>query len=225
MLLKRMANSRFMPNAHVFAGGAVDATDGSAASYAACAGVDDVEASLRLRLPADGLQFFVAALRETFEESGLLLAYEASGKFVDFDAWDEKTLQGLRADVNAGETDLATLCGSHGWRLAAGEILYYGHWITPVGLSRRYDTRFFIGRAPPGQRACVANVANDEMSELTWRTAVDALNEHDAGRLLLMTATRTLLEEISVFGDIDALFAAARGKRDIQPVMPVLPPS
>jgi 8-oxo-dGTP pyrophosphatase MutT (NUDIX family) len=223
LLLKRMANSRFMPNAHVFAGGAVDAADRSAASYAACAGIDDLGASRRLGLPADGLQYFVAAIRESFEESGLVMAYEAPDRFVDFSAWTEQSVQALRASVNAGETDLATLCGSHGWRLAADEISYYSHWITPAGLPRRYDTRFFIGRAPPGQRASVANAANGEMSELIWRTAADALSDHKAGRLLLMKATHTLLQEISTFGDMDALFAVARSQRDIRPVMPVMP--
>jgi 8-oxo-dGTP pyrophosphatase MutT (NUDIX family) len=223
LLLKRSANSRFMPNAHVFAGGAVDSADGSAASYAACAGIDDLEASRRLGLPADGLQYFVAAIRESFEECGLLMAYDASDQFVDFSAWSEKSVQTLRAGVNTGETDLATLCGSHGWRLAADEISYYSHWITPLGLPRRYDTRFFIGRAPPAQRASVANAANGEMSELVWRTAADALSDHEAGRLLLMRATHTLLQEISTFGDMDALFAAARSQRDIQPVRPMMP--
>src|ERR1700749_1840121 len=83
LLLKRGERARFMPNAYVFAGGALDLNDESADVYALCQGLDDGLASELLELPCNGLRFFVAAVREAFEECGLLLAYDERGKIVD----------------------------------------------------------------------------------------------------------------------------------------------
>src|SRR5579872_1610084 len=83
LLLKRGEHARFMPNAYVFAGGALDLDDESGAVYALCQGLDDGRASERLNLPSNGLRFFVAAVREAFEECGLLLAYDPRGEVVD----------------------------------------------------------------------------------------------------------------------------------------------
>ncbi|HEY2145869.1 MAG TPA: hypothetical protein VGH12_07370, partial [Steroidobacteraceae bacterium] len=86
LLLKRGARAKFMPNAHVFAGGAVDASDASDEIYGLCSGLDDGRASERLGLPSAGLRHFVAAVREAFEECGLLLAYDSSGRWVNLAA-------------------------------------------------------------------------------------------------------------------------------------------
>src|SRR5882762_4510663 len=83
LLLKRGEHARFMPNAHVFAGGALDTNDEDADVYALCKGLDDAGASEKLQLSSNGLRFFVAAVREAFEECGLLLAYDSHGEMVD----------------------------------------------------------------------------------------------------------------------------------------------
>jgi 8-oxo-dGTP pyrophosphatase MutT (NUDIX family) len=218
LLLKRNAQARFMPNAHVFPGGAVDPEDGSPSAYASCVPMTDVQASRRLNVDSNGLQFFVAGIREAFEECGLLLAYESSGQVVALENMADDQLHTLRMQLISGDLDLATLCRTHGWRLAADSIGYISHWITPTSKSRRFDTRFFVGRAPAQQRA---SFAGTEMSQLLWRTATDALAEHNAGEILLMRATHTLLTEIAAFDDVDALLAHARSERDILPIAPV----
>src|SRR6202042_3535013 len=83
LLLKRGEHARFMPNAYVFAGGALDPQDESAEAAELCQGLSDRDASERLQLPSNGLRFFIAAVREAFEECGLLLAYDARGELVD----------------------------------------------------------------------------------------------------------------------------------------------
>src|SRR5271156_4623526 len=88
LLLKRGEHARFMPNAYVFAGGALDLGDESADVYALCNGLDDGLASEQLELPSNGLRFFVAAVREAFEECGLLLAYGSRGGIADLSSWD-----------------------------------------------------------------------------------------------------------------------------------------
>jgi 8-oxo-dGTP pyrophosphatase MutT (NUDIX family) len=217
LLLKRGSAARFMPEAYVFPGGAVDPADSTPEVYALCAGPGDAAASLSLRLSADGLKFFVAAVRETFEECGLLLVTDADGRVPDLGGWETDRLAALRASLGHEYAGLAALCAAHGWRPAVGLLTYFAHWITPQGLPRRFDTRFFIARAPANQPVCLVG---EEMSDLLWVPASDALREQAAGRLKLMLPTRTLLAELAAFDTVGALFAHARAARRIEPVMP-----
>jgi len=220
LLLKRGEHARFMPNAHVFAGGALDPQDEGVETQDLCEGLDDKRASERLQLPVNGLRFFIAAVREAFEESGLLLAYDAQGEMVDLTTWDEARLRETRLQLSAGQTNLAALCRAHGWRLAVDKLAFFGHWITPPS-RLRFDTRFFLSLAPLKQKVFLAG---NEMSELVWHTAAEALSEHASGRLLLMYPTRAILKEIAEFPDIDALFDFAGRPRNISAITPVLPP-
>lgn len=220
LLLKRGEHARFMPNAHVFAGGAVDLRDEGADVYALCEGLDDARASEKLQLPSNGLKFFVAAVREAFEECGLLLAYDGHGKLVDLSAWDEGRLRETRLRISTGQLGLTELCRSNGWRIAVDKLAFYSHWITPPG-RLRFDTRFFLCAAPALQ---TASLAGNEMSELVWRTAAEALSEHASRKLLLMYPTRALLKEIAAMRSIDELFDYAAQPRAIEPITPVLPP-
>ena len=219
LLMKRSAGARFMPNAYVFAGGAVDNADSSAEVYALSRHLDDRQASDTLELPDHGLAFYVAAIRETFEECGLLMAYDEAGALVDLSRWTDAQLHHARSEVGSGATGLADLCRRHNWHLAPDQLHYFGHWVTPVGLPLRFDTRFFIAPAPGLQHA---SLASTEMSELIWRAPREALRDHAAGRLLLMRATLATLEEIANFRDTDALFEFARQPRRIAVTLPVL---
>jgi 8-oxo-dGTP pyrophosphatase MutT (NUDIX family) len=220
LLLKRGEHARFMPNAYVFAGGALDPEDESAEACDLCQGLSDRSASERLGLPGNSLRFFVAAVREAFEECGLLLAYDTRGELVDLTAWNESRLREIRLRLSAGPLSLAALCREQGWRLAVDQLAFFSHWITPPG-RLRFDTRFFLSRAPVRQHAFLVG---SEMSELVWRSAEEALSEHANGRLLLMFPTRAILKQIAEFRDIDALFEFASRPRAIQAITPVLPP-
>lgn len=220
LLLKRGEHARFMPNAYVFAGGALDLNDESADVYRLCKGLDDGRASDQLKVPSNGLRFFVAAVREAFEECGLLFAYDSRGGVVDLRLWDESQLRDTRLRLSAGELSFAELCLTHGWRLAVDKLAFFSHWITPPG-RLRFDTRFFLCSAPPNQ---TASLAGNEMSELIWRTAAEALSEHANKQLLLMYPTREILKEIAAMHGIDELFDFAGRPRIIAPITPVLPP-
>jgi 8-oxo-dGTP pyrophosphatase MutT (NUDIX family) len=220
LLLKRGEHARFMPNAYVFAGGALDLNDESADVYAICKGLDDGRASEQLKLPSNGLRFFVAAVREAFEECGLLLAYDSRGGMVDLSLWDESQLRETRLRISAGELSFVELCRTQGWRLAVDKLAFFSHWITPPG-RLRFDTRFFLCASPSHQ---TASLAGNEMSELVWRTAAEALSQHASKQLLLMYPTRAILKEIAAMRGIDELFDFAGRPRDIVPITPVLPP-
>jgi len=220
LLLKRGEHARFMPNAYVFAGGALDLGDESAEVYGLCQGLDDERASERLALPANGLRFFVAAVREAFEECGLLLAYDDRGDIADLSSWDEWRLRETRLKIATGRLSFAELCRTQGWRLAVDKLAFFSHWITPPG-SVRFDTRFFLCSVPSRQTACLAG---SELSQLVWRTAAEALAEHAGKKLLLMYPTRAILEEIAALRSIDELFDYACRPRTILPITPVFPP-
>ena len=220
LLLKRGEHARFMPNAYVFAGSAVESHDAGADVYQLCQGLDDRGASERLKLPSNGLRFFVAAVREAFEECGRLLAYDSRDDLVDLSAWDESRLREIRLQISAGELTFAALCEAHDWRLAVDKLSFFSHWITPPG-GLRFDTRFFLCAAPPRQPA---SLAGTEMSELVWRTAEEALAEHADKKILLRFPTRTILGEIAAMRGIEELFDFARQPREITPITPVLPP-
>ena len=219
LLLKRGQHARFMPNAYVFPGGGIESSDGSDDIYDFCAGLDDGAAASLLSLPSNGLRFFVAAVREAFEECGLLLAYGPSGEWVDLSIWEEAQVREARLQLAAGRLDFAALCATHGWRLAVDKLTFFSHWITPPG-KLRFDTRFFLSLAPPRQQAFLAG---DEMSELVWRTAAEALSEHANHELLLMFPTRQILKEIAASKNMDELLAYANRPRAIAPITPVLP--
>jgi 8-oxo-dGTP pyrophosphatase MutT (NUDIX family) len=220
LLLKRGERARFMPNAYVFAGGALDRDDESADVYALCNGLDDERASERLGLPSNGLRFFVAAVREAFEECGLLLACDDRGDFADLSSWDESHLRETRLNISGGRLTFAEFCRAQGWRLAVDKLAFFSHWVTPPG-RMRFDTRFFLCAAPPRQTPCLAG---SEMSQLVWRTAAEALAQHADKQLLLMYPTRAILQEIAAMRGIDELFDFAGRPRKITPITPLMPP-
>jgi glyoxylase-like metal-dependent hydrolase (beta-lactamase superfamily II)/8-oxo-dGTP pyrophosphatase MutT (NUDIX family) len=200
--------------AAVFPGGHLDEAD--ARAHPLCIGLTDAQASARLRIDAGGLNYWVAALRECFEESGLLLALDASGRWADLDALgDDSTVVALRQRLNAGEADIASLCRQHGWRLATDRVPYFSHWLTPPGRPKRFDTRFFITIAPPNQRA---SADETESAELMWLRPAAALAPERG--LKLMLVTEETLRALSKFQRAADALAFAQQQRDVPLMMP-----
>jgi 8-oxo-dGTP pyrophosphatase MutT (NUDIX family) len=220
--MERGAGASFMPGAYVFAGGAVESGDSSPEAYALSPKLSDERASTTLKVARDGLAYYVAAVREALEECGLLLAYEADDSLVSLAHWEEVKLHALRNQVNQQHIDLPQLCRGQGWRLALDQLHYFAHWITPAGAKVRFDTRFFICRAPGEQ---TASLSSAEMSALIWRTAAEALEQGNDGRITLVHATREMLKEIAAFRHVDTLLEYAGQPRDITTVLPTFPVS
>jgi glyoxylase-like metal-dependent hydrolase (beta-lactamase superfamily II)/8-oxo-dGTP pyrophosphatase MutT (NUDIX family) len=211
LLLLRAERGDHNSGAWVFPGGLVDATD--ARSHEACTGPDDAQASARLNLPKGGLDFHLAALRECFEECGLLFAVDAQGKAVSADMAD--SLQPWRGPIHRGERSLANFARETGVRLDLGRMAYLSHWLTPLGRAKRFDTRFFIAVAPDGQRAAHDGV---EMTDHRWMRPRDALAEGDA--LKLMGPTRATLMTLADFETTEALMTWARSRREVPRIFP-----
>jgi 8-oxo-dGTP pyrophosphatase MutT (NUDIX family) len=207
LMVRRNLRSDFVGGAYVFPGGAVDPLDGGAEAEALCAGRSDAEASALLGQPAGGLAYWVAVVRETFEEAGLLLAERPEGPgLLAGDPEEEARFAGARREVNDGSRRFMDLCRDEGLRLAVGDVHYFAHWITPRGAPRRYDTRFFVAAAPPGQIA--AHDAGETIADV-WITPEDALARHRSGEIEIIFPTIRNLQVISRFPTSGALLAAA----------------
>jgi 8-oxo-dGTP pyrophosphatase MutT (NUDIX family) len=217
-MLRRNLQSEFVGGAFVFPGGAVDADDRHADLESICHGRTDAEASALLDIGEAGLAFWVAAIRECFEEAGVLLAYDESLRTIRFDdpAIAARFEEHRRA-VDHGDRRLVDVCRDEGLRLAVDTIHYFSHWITPIGPPRRYDTRFFVTAAPDAQvalhddRETIANV---------WIRPADALDRHRAGELDMIFPTIRNLDAISRFSTAGELLAAAAAIEDIPTMQP-----
>ena len=183
-LMRHNLDSDFVGGAHVFPGGGVDAADRSVAASLSCVGLDDAEASRRLGLDNGGLAFWVAAIRESFEEAGVLMARRTDGGPVDAsDPTVSERLAILRAEVDAATITMAEAAAREGLVLDAGRLHHFSRWITPVGAHRRYDTYFFVAAAPEDQE-----VRHDdrELIGTNWWTPHEALRRHDDGEIVLL---------------------------------------
>jgi 8-oxo-dGTP pyrophosphatase MutT (NUDIX family) len=206
LMLRRNANSVWVAGAHLFPGGAVDPEDAGEAIARACAGRDDAEASRILGIESGGRSFFVAAVRECFEEAGILLALDG-GKPLSFgDPEVARRFVEHRRRLNADQTSLAAICDLEGLELDLDGVCYFSHWITPEGSPRRYDTRFFVGVMPDAQEALHDDA---EVVASTWIEPGEAIARHHAGELDLMFPTMKNLEAISRFPSASDLMRAA----------------
>lgn len=186
-MLRRSLSSEFVGGAYVFPGGAVDPVDGDPELFGRCFGRTDAEASALLGLESGGLAYWVSAIRECFEEAGVLVATRADGEQLTFDdPGDEARFVAHRQALNAGERSFLEICRTEDLTLPAGSLLYVGHWITPEGAPRRYDTRFFAALAPSGQTA-----GHDEIEtiEHMWVSPADALAQKEGGTIELLFPT------------------------------------
>lgn len=217
-MMQRTHQAAFKPGDYVFPGGAVDPADSGLHPAACCAGLDDIGASRSLNVESGGLAYWVAAIRECFEESGLLLASDEHGELIAFhDTQVADRFSALRKKVAAGELTLADLCREHKLRIAADKLVYLSHWITPPGRPRCYDTRFFVAVAPTSQ---TASHDDCETIDHVWIRPADALERQRRGEWSLAFATITTLALLAGFDDTAALMDHARALTSIAPRRP-----
>jgi 8-oxo-dGTP pyrophosphatase MutT (NUDIX family) len=219
LMVRRNLQSDFVGGAFVFPGGSVDPLDGGVEAEAACAGRSDAEASTLLGIDSGGLAYWVAALRETFEEAGLLLAERPGGPpLLAGEPEEEARFVAERAAVNAGTRRFLDLCRDEALLLRVGDVHYFAHWIAPRGAPRRFDTRFFVAAAPPGQMA--AHDSGETIAD-TWISPRQALEGHRNGVFELIFPTIRNLQAIGRFPSAGALLEAAESaSRSVPPIEP-----
>lgn len=203
LLLKRNRSSGFVPGAYVFAGGRVDAADAEPLPWSGPA--------MPVEPPP---RYWAAAVRELFEETGVLLARDAGGSFAP-DATDPRLAVWRNTLLEDGAT-LAAMLETLDLTLAGDRVVHFAHWITPVAEPRRYDTHFFLAGMPESR---TATADAREMSDTVWLTPAAALDRFADGTLPMVFPTVRTLEALANF---DTVQRALDHWRD-RPVAPVLP--
>ena len=202
LLLRRHRSSGFVPGAYVFPGGRVDRAD----ENVAWPGTSEPAA-----------EYWVAAVREVFEETGVLLARHPDEKW-SADASSDEQLEAWREKLMQGEADLADVLAGRELTLDPDALCYIAHWITPIAEPRRYDTRFFIAALPEGRSAAADE---REMTDMVWLSPREALARFEDGRLPMVFPTVRTLQLLAPFRSVGEVFAAFRN-RVIEPVLPRL---
>lgn len=203
LLLRRNKDLAFAGGAHVFPGGSVDPSDGQPGLISRCFGLSAAEAQERLGTP-DALSFYIAALREAFEEAGILLVPEDSAHLVD--DLDDK-LRSCRQSLVSGQCSFIEVVETLDLSLNVGALVYVAHWVTPEGAPRRFDTRFFLASVPSFQRA---TPDRSEIVGQVWITPSAALDGYRKGLFELVLPTVKNLEFLASFDSVEALMKAAR---------------
>ncbi len=219
-MLQRNLNSDFVGGAYVFPGGGVDPEDADPAMAEVCAGRVESDASRLVGVDQGGLSFWVAAVRESFEEAGVLLAAHPDGTVVSFkDPVTAERFQQHRAEVDSGRRSLVEVCTDEGLQLTVGDMHYFSRWVTPLGAPRRYDTRFFVAAAPQEQ---VALHDDREVIGTRWLTPRAALSDHAAGRMTMIFPTVRTMVALDRFATADDVLAHARAQAQVPAVVPML---
>lgn len=192
-VLRRQAGSSFMPDRYVFPGGRVEPSDG-----------DDPLAPSSLQR---------AALRELWEEAGVILATDAQKAA----SLPRKEREAARAALNSGDLGLDEALAGLGLAPDLGALVPYARWITPKARSKRFDTIFYVAAMPPGQRA---EADNQETTQGLWLGPAQGLLANQAGEVSLAPPQVRLLGELSQYPNARELLERDPG--DLEPVQPVM---
>ena len=218
LMMQRNFQSVFMPGMHVFPGGAVDPHDNSGEIAALCTGLDDAIASRKLGIERGGLAYWVAAIRESFEEAGILLACNERDEIVTLDdTVRAERFHSYRRRVEHGEHPLSEMLKHEGLRLPLQQMTYFSHWITPVGAPRRYDTRFFVAAAPAAQQPLHDN---RETINHVWVRPAEALDKHKQKKFDMRTPTIHTLRLFAEHDNVASLIKRMQALGDIPVIEP-----
>jgi len=194
-MVRRHVDSSF-GSAYAFPGGVVENDDSQVHDY--CEGLTSAQADSRLGVNAKGLDLYSAAVRELFEESGVLLAN--AGKI-------DEDLSAVRDALNAGSESWCEFVSRNQLQLRCDQLHYFTHWITPQSLAKRYSTRFFLAELPEGQAAMHCG---GELTDSRWTTSHEMLEANRVGEVTLHFPTVKTLESIARHKTYEALIEWAR---------------
>jgi 8-oxo-dGTP pyrophosphatase MutT (NUDIX family) len=224
LMLRRSMAASFLPGAYVFPGGVVDAED-AIGHPDFVSGMTDARASQLLGVTSGGLAYWVAAVRECFEEAGLLVATQ---RVVEWRAkrvrWasaikqspllDARRLAAHRVALLDQHVSFGQVARDESITIVADQIVPWSRWITPIGGTRRFDTRFFVTRAPVHSQIGVLD--EREMTHAQWFTPDEALANPD---VLLITPTQSALRLLMRFCSVDDVISGAINRAQMSPVV------
>lgn len=208
LMVKRHPKSVFVPNCYVFPGGCIEKEDLEPEMEMFCRNLDRNLAFYILKNAKSkeiALASWIAGIRETFEETGILLAYDREGNFL---ADGQHHLSRVKP-MGGKHGSFKELLMSNEWLLATDRLVYFAHWITPEGLPHRYDVRFFLAEVSP-----LLEVVTDktELTEHIWISPREALKRYEEEDFPMVLPTIMTLKEISAFRSIPELLKYAKHK-------------
>jgi 8-oxo-dGTP pyrophosphatase MutT (NUDIX family) len=214
-MVRRHVGTAFR-GAHVFPGGRVDEADSHLATSDWCDGLDHAARQLPELPRSEAVAFHVAAVRELFEEAGVLVARRAAGGFVSLaDSGSRQRFTEYRAAIHAGSQTLHAIAEHESIRVALDALLLFAHWVTPPlpVEGRRFDTRFFATRVPEGQ---VPAHDDRETTDGVWMTPHEAIARAFNREIVLPPPTWVTLRELEPHATVDNALAWAAARRVVR---------
>lgn len=221
-LIRRPERMKFAAGYYVFPGGSLEPQDLGPESFQRCRGIDGERAQRVLsegpwgkdHRPAGGLGYWTGAVRELFEEAGILLCEDEDGRVVDLSSEIRATtFRRYRAAVLEGRLSFLELLKREGLYYAAGSLVYLTRWVTPPPSPVRFDARFFACPLPKSQ---VASPWPGEASDARWVAVEEAINAEGTASLRMLYPTYDTLQILLRHGSFEALMQARkRGLREV----------
>lgn len=215
-MTKRQDGLLFLGGYHVFPGGKVDELDRSRQMCSCCQGLSRQEAQDRIASvgdPARALGFFVAGVRELFEEAGVLLAEDAKGEPLGRPSPELlKRLAGHRKKLQSDHTDFSRILTEEGLLCPVSRLLWFAHWVTPATSPRRFNTYFFLAQKPPGQET---SPFDREIAEAVWLSPEQAIENWHQGKWRMIPPTISSLDTLSKYNswkEIEADYSRSPGE-------------
>jgi len=211
-MTRRRESLEFLGGFYVFPGGKVDAGDCCDEVLKRCAGLSPSRACEVLGGgldPVASMGYWVAGLRELFEEAGVLLAYRQDGSVPDFNVKDiREKFDAYRAKLQNCEITFTEMIVSENLRLATDRLYYLSHWVTPPGPRRRFDTRFFVAEVPEVQRP---RFFEGEVSDGMWISPAEAIRKARREELPIILPTYLCLSRVTEFSSVDEIRSLPAG--------------
>ena len=220
-MLRRTSKASFAGGMYVFPGGRVESDDHLHSYDAYRTGPSEAQTLQQIALGNEWRGYWIAAIRECFEESGLLLAYDETGNLFEYENdQTRERFNNWRHEIHEGGCTLADVCRAENLKLAVDHVHFFNRWITPLGRPRRFDTRFFIAEAPMHQTG--EHDAKETVDSI-WISPRQALERHAEDEFGLMVVTRVQLEALLEFESLNSLSQARAGATEFPTHRPVLP--
>jgi 8-oxo-dGTP pyrophosphatase MutT (NUDIX family) len=219
LMVRRRAGDAF-GDSYAFPGGVVD--DDESEAHAFCDGSSNAEANTEFGLASGGLDFYCTAVRELFEETGVLLARDLRGEWAfSSDPVSAALVRRLRTQLNDGVAPWSEILRAHNLRIACDALQYFGFWETPLWRPKRWVTRFFLAEIPPGQDALHDG---NELTDSCWITAAEILSTGSEGGMKLPFPTLVNLNAMAGFHTVNELqrWAVGQAAEGITKIRPIL---
>ncbi|MCZ6749971.1 MAG: NUDIX hydrolase [SAR324 cluster bacterium] len=223
LMAQRHPRDAFAAGAFVFPGGVLEETDHAPAAVAASPELSPRQAHESMesvKSPERALGFYIAAIRETFEEVGVLLTKPNGEGPRQNEPEEAGQSKAARDAMRRGELSFVEWLSGRGLRPATEDLVYFAHWITPEARPKRFDTRFFLADGS-ANHAIAPDQA--EIVECRWITPREAIVAHRAEKMRMVGATVKNLELLTLFGSTQQALRELRN-REVRPVMPKLVP-